>query len=357
MISHKNTNSKITLTICIPFYKPYFKFNSDLFISLSRQSFSNVFFLFVVNKGDYNDFIATYKNHIKNVSILLCDEDDVCSKRNQGILECKTDYITFLDNDDYISDNFCKIILEKLEQFKPDLLICDRTNKVEILGTYDGCELLLSNSNFKDFYFYEYKYGCRNTKLHTGMSAGKVFLVNIIKNNNIFYKIPPFTSEDLIFNLSFVEQANTCIVLENFYGNYVRLHRESVTVNVNSFYYNLIPFCKYFYDVCFDILTPEEIKNHLLFRCAGQLFDVSHAYLHGRLSICSFKRYLKKNFYKNSPPYLIIIHESKGETKYKKVASLLKSGLFCFCCFELFSKIKIYFRKILLKIWNKVYRY
>lgn len=103
------------ISVIIPTYKP----DSTLFEclnSLCQQTLNKDFFeIILVLNGEKEPYYTTIKEYICNKNIkytlLYEQEGNVSNARNIGIKNCIGDYITFIDSDDFVSNNYLENLL------------------------------------------------------------------------------------------------------------------------------------------------------------------------------------------------------------------------------------------------------
>lgn len=68
--------------------------------------------------------IEKFKDEVE--IIVACDnrQNSIGHKRNYLVSEAKGKYITFIDDDDTVSDNYCELLLQKIE-LNPDVIVFD----------------------------------------------------------------------------------------------------------------------------------------------------------------------------------------------------------------------------------------
>ena len=107
------------ISVIIPTYKPK-EYLWECLDSLVRQTFSKEDFeiIIVLNgcrepwKSELESYISANMSSL-NVKLVQIDQGGVSNARNMGIDLSKGDYITFLDDDDYISDSYLQGLYEK----------------------------------------------------------------------------------------------------------------------------------------------------------------------------------------------------------------------------------------------------
>lgn len=107
------------ISVIIPTYKPDF-YLWDCLDSLTRQTLSSNSFeiLLILNgpKDNYEEEIFTYIKNRTNIRYFYSPIASVSNARNIGICNALGKYITFIDSDDWVSENYLKSMLEMYEK-------------------------------------------------------------------------------------------------------------------------------------------------------------------------------------------------------------------------------------------------
>lgn len=115
----------VKLSIIIPVYKVEEYLNRCV-DSILCQDTSNCEIL-LIDDGSPDrcgEICEEYSEKYNNVSTLHKANGGLSDARNYGISRAKGEYIWFIDSDDYIEDNCIQTIIERLEEYKCDVLVC-----------------------------------------------------------------------------------------------------------------------------------------------------------------------------------------------------------------------------------------
>ncbi len=144
----KESDLKEGISVIIPTYKGE-KYISKLLDSLINQSIDFILFeaIFIVN-GELDstpDIIRKYQENNPEINIILTEsEKGVCNARNVGIKLASRKYCIFIDDDDYISNNYFE---ELLKHAKPNRIVLGTFYDVdedsgEVINSYMTPQLL-----------------------------------------------------------------------------------------------------------------------------------------------------------------------------------------------------------------------
>jgi glycosyltransferase involved in cell wall biosynthesis len=116
---------EIKVSIIIPIYNVelYLKECLDSAIKQTLQEIE----IIAVNDGstDNSTSILDLYKSTPRVTIINQTNQGLSAARNTGLRHAKGQYIFFLDSDDYIEPDTCKILYNKAIQYKSPLVICD----------------------------------------------------------------------------------------------------------------------------------------------------------------------------------------------------------------------------------------
>lgn len=228
---------KDIISIVVPVY------NSEMYLqkcieSILSQTFSNIQLILVNDGSSDNSYDICYKyskldNRIKLISI---QNQGVSNARNIGIKNANGKYIMFCDSDDYVECNWCELLYNSIEKNKDSLVICGYKiiDKKSIPNKSNNIIFNKNHSkniiNKKEF-FSIYEKSLLNNPIN------KIYLRDIIVDNNILFKKDLSLGEDLIFNLEYLKYVSEEIVILNK-TPYYYINRNSESLN-NKYYENL----------------------------------------------------------------------------------------------------------------------
>lgn len=180
----KNNNLKIS--VIIPVY------NSEKYIekcldSILNQSYKN-FEIIVINDGSKDnskEILDKYQNRYPNIITHIEQENKgVAISRNYGIKIATGDYIAFIDNDDFIDENYLETFVNQLQDTRYDAIIAGYRRPNE-----DGKivkELKLENEEW--------------CKMMIFAPWAKIYRKNYLLENNIEF-LSNNIGEDVYFNI------------------------------------------------------------------------------------------------------------------------------------------------------------
>ena len=115
---------KTLISIIVPVYNTE-KHIERCLDSIMKQDYPN-FEVILVNDGSTDEsgiIIQKYKEKYKNISYIKQENKGVGAARNAGIKVAKGDYISFVDSDDFIMEDYCSHLLSIIGDAEKNILI------------------------------------------------------------------------------------------------------------------------------------------------------------------------------------------------------------------------------------------
>lgn len=214
------------ISVIIPTYKPkayiYECLDSLVNQTLSKDLWEVLLILNGCNEPYYSNILNRYSRSLHNLRLLQTNTPGVSNARNIGISESKGEYVTFIDDDDYVSAEYLENLISKANNqtlvLSNTVSFLDRSNKynysyslakvysnlskkdaislIDARSLLNGpCMKILSKDIIKEIYF--------NPKLSNGEDS--VFMFEISKNIKRLVLAP----ESAIYYRRFREQSAT----------------------------------------------------------------------------------------------------------------------------------------------------
>ncbi|MFR0509052.1 glycosyltransferase family 2 protein, partial [Limosilactobacillus reuteri subsp. suis] len=113
-----------TVSIIVPCYNSSFYLDECL-KSLLNQSYSNIEIIVVDNGSEDNslEICKSYQSYDSRIKIYVEKKGNQGAARNFGIDKATGDYLMFVDSDDYVSRDFCRLALSSIEKYDSDICI------------------------------------------------------------------------------------------------------------------------------------------------------------------------------------------------------------------------------------------
>lgn len=186
-------------------------FNSEKYLkkclnSVIKQSYENIEII-IVNDGSEDNSLSIcneFKEKDDRIKIINKENEGVSIARNIGIKESTGKYIQFVDSDDFLELDTCKILYENIKTFKADLVICGlKIYKNDILLRTPHLEKreLKINEKFENYKF---------VLPILASPCNKLYIKNLLCekfNNHISL------GEDFINNLNYLRKSNLVVTI------------------------------------------------------------------------------------------------------------------------------------------------
>lgn len=197
-------NNKI-LTIIIPVYNVE-DYIYECLESLHNQTNQNFYMLFVDDCGTdksiqiINEYLESGKLH--NAKIVRRKKNGgLSAARNSGLKEAKTDYVVFLDSDDFLDTRAVEVFVESIEKYHSDVLLFDDMKVPSNQIQENRLEIGVINGNYKirDSF-------CSHKILTTAWN--KVVNRHFLEKNQIFFQ-EGIIHEDTLWGWKLFSKAHT----------------------------------------------------------------------------------------------------------------------------------------------------
>lgn len=189
--------------------------------SVINQSLKD-FELLLIDDGSKDKSIEIAENLLVNSDVnyrIISQENcGVSSARNKGISEAKGKYVCFLDSDDYIHEDYIKLMYEKVSTCNYDLVFCDYTQ----VDSKDKV-LVESTTRFLEDFINGREAALRQLSCDITIGMGSaLYRTSIIKENNIFFDSSRKYAEDVVFTVKALLHMDKIISVNKSLMFYVR---------------------------------------------------------------------------------------------------------------------------------------
>ncbi len=211
------------VSIVVPIYNTNVDDFKRCLDSILNQTFSN-YEIFVIDDGSKDELSNKYKELClmdKRINYLKIINGGVSNARNVGISKATGKYICFIDSDDTVDKDYLKESIYYMEKEKVELAIgkIDYVNYIDNQG--NDYITILNKDNINDLNRAidmcpqnTFKYIIKST------FAGKMFLLDTIKNNGILFPVGIRNSEDHLFCNYYASVIKSTIFIPNVYYHY-----------------------------------------------------------------------------------------------------------------------------------------
>ena len=225
------------ISIVIPIYNAE-KYLEECLNSIKNQTYKN-FEVIMVNDGSKDDSETICMNFLRSDSrfrYLKKENGGVSSARNVGLDNVEGDYITFIDADDWVDENYLDLLITTVEKNHSDIVVSSykQFNNIDVfyLRAYTIQEKYLLNferMNRDDFLTIFPKLMSTNVCFNNAVS--KLFRKDLVKNLRFNTSIKYGEDLDFYFRL-YLNVDSISYVDEPTYV--YRMHGDSTTSNFNQ---------------------------------------------------------------------------------------------------------------------------
>ena len=244
------------ITIILPVYNVE-KYLRQCLDSIVNQTFKD-FVCLCINDGSSDNSLSILREYAQKderFKIVTQENKGLSVTRNVGIKNTNTKYLTFIDSDDWITENYLEVLYNKIEETNADIVRASYKFYFEKDNSYKSAKIreihkINTNSNIEKLY-----------KGYAGAFVwAKLYKTSLIKDNNIrFYEGK--ISEDCPFS-SLVYLYSKKIVFVSDELLFYRKHSLSITGNFEKTatddFYNFVTLTK---DLQNRLFTDKEIKE------------------------------------------------------------------------------------------------
>lgn len=181
--------------------------------SLLNQTYMNIEIIIIDdgtpdNSGKICDILAANQSRIQ---VIHKENEGVSIARNIGIEKAKGKYMCFVDSDDYVEADYIETLVNGIRESNAQLAVCGYKRECgqgRNRSSFRYIEKVLRQE--KDEFY---------RKLSVDLEAcfpwNKLFLTNIIKDNNIRFPVSIHPGEDLVFCISYIKYVENAIFLNS----------------------------------------------------------------------------------------------------------------------------------------------
>ncbi|UMB60335.1 glycosyltransferase [Lutibacter sp. A80] len=299
--------------------------------SIINQTFHHLEII-LVNDGSTDTSAQICDNYAKKdtrIKVIHQSNAGVSVARNKGIEIAMGEYITFIDSDDFIEEDFIETLYTTSKKNNLDIVISnfhkeqeeiinERKSNFSTTKVFDRLEI---QEKIIPFFLKE-----------DGLNSccNKIYKADLIKNNAINFPIGITNGEDALFNLQCFNKA-TKVQFINYAGYYYREVTGSATRNIlNKDYFKIALDVYNFKHVKAYKLTLSEIEATKLksIRFVTTIVSLIHIYLQSNAEIPFKQRFLYvKNMISNKQVQ-DVLHKNWTELKINK-GNYQKLLLYC----------------------------
>ncbi|MEE1101372.1 MAG: glycosyltransferase [Agathobacter sp.] len=194
------------ITVMIPAYNAQ-KYIGRCIESLIEQTYKDIEIL-IVNDGSKDStksICEEYSKKDERVRLVNQENGGEGAARNTGLIEARGKYLTFVDADDYVKDDFIERLYTNLVKNDARLAICgftelredtvlnETSGEISIMNQETGMEMLLREDSFKGYVW------------------NKIFDLDIIRQNKLSFDVSLAVWTDVLFVFQYMRHIDKIV--------------------------------------------------------------------------------------------------------------------------------------------------
>ena len=230
------------ISVIIPIFNAE-KYLEKCLNSIINQTFDDIEII-CVNDGSTDkslDILNRFSKKDKRFKIFSTKNNGQGSARNFGLKKAAGEYVSFVDADDWISEDSFELLYEKAKSFDLDILFFQMINYINSTGSLVETEL------------YNYSVFLNNLDINIPFSyvdikdylfqiavcpVSKLYKKDFLDKNDLFFPENMIFEDNVFFYNAFLKAKRVSFLDEKLY--YRRRHSESVTQNISKKSFDII---------------------------------------------------------------------------------------------------------------------
>ncbi len=279
---------KDLITIIVPIYNTSLVLKKCL-DSIVNQSYTNLEIILIDDGStDYSlDICYSYANKDKRIIVLSKENGGQASARNLGLDIAKGVYISFVDSDDYVANDFIQILYDNIIKFRADISVI---NNNRLTKNYkDETVSIKSNTDIIAAFLNSELLSVVWDKLyHIKLFHGLRFNENTyFEDNDLIYKI--FAKTNILVKSSHIKYFY-CVENSQTMSTINGIKKGRAIDNILKIYQRQ--------NIFFEKKYPNLLNNFYI-SASCNIFDVYYKYLDSNILFKEAINYKKKISYKN----------------------------------------------------------
>ncbi len=246
------------VTVIVPAYNAE-KTIQNCINSIQKQSYKDIEIV-VIDDGSTDrtkEIVQRLLRKDGRIKIISQYNQGASAARNKGIEKASGEYVTFVDADDEIEPQLIKVLITYLKKYNADYVKTSviRINKNGQKARFDEKQKIICTSvqEWNEHFFDLMNHGLNSP-------VGKLYKKSILTKSNVRFNLELVLSEDLIFNLDYLEHVNRLVFLPEAYYKYY-IGNSELTVKYRS---NLFDCRKKAIELYSDFLKRNQINRDIV---------------------------------------------------------------------------------------------
>lgn len=224
------------VSIIVPVYNAE-KYLGYTISSIRRQTYQNIEII-LVNDGSTDGSLQICRNYAAidpRVRVIDLPNGGVSAARNRGLAEATGEYVQFVDADDVIHADMTRRLVEVMETYQKDLVVCgfqmimldenlEKTGEAFFSSTYFGRECVMTQRMF----FQNMALLLWKSCLLEG-PCNRLYRRKVIESGQILFPSDISLGEDFCFNMDYFRYMNGVVFIAEIYYYYLKNRKDSLT--------------------------------------------------------------------------------------------------------------------------------
>ena len=325
-MSAHNENKNVMISVIIPVYNAKGTINRCL-DSVLNQIYKNVEVICVDDEStdESLNICRDYQKSDSRVKIVEQKNGGVAAARNAGLEIAQGEYVTFIDQDDWLELGTYIKLVELAKNYNADMVVCnyskDSTSESQKMENVEPIQRIIkSRDELIKYAFYREKY--------RGFAAfvwNKLFRREMLVENGIIFDDSLKRGDDVLFYATVATVAQTTVYVDESFYHYVQ-REDSITHTKNAQNLDRLADILIGYERAIKILEDRKVETRSIdyMKC----FYVYHASLLYEIAREERLEEKQRRFQQSMRLYL---HEYKEQNKtdeerIKRIYDLLEKG-------------------------------
>lgn len=273
----------MNISIIIPVYKVPQEYLRSCFESLVAQTMQDCEFVVISDGAPKTEcsICEEYAAKDSRFKFFKCEHAGVSSARNFGLKKALGEYITFVDSDDQVTENFCEAIYNNIKKWNSDILLFEQAfnkkNNISYYHLFKQDIPIISSTQYKDLLARLFVPTTNDGLILAGICS-KAYRQKFIIEHNLMFQPELHYSEDQLFCLNAFLGTKNISYLAN-HPLYIQNHRpNSASFAYKASYekevYIYLEFINNIVKKHFNLINKEQFYNRVI-QCILYTLDKS----------------------------------------------------------------------------------
>lgn len=254
------------VSIIIPVYNVA-EYLKECLDSVINQTYKNLEIL-LINDGSTDNSLEIckeYSNRDSRVKVFDIKNGGVSNARNIGIVNATGEYLSFIDGDDFVSENYIEKLYDQAIASGKDMTICR-------MNLYEDGKVTPTKENFAPLFAEEpddkaKTYLCLNSSV-MGSSWRILYKTEFLVKNDIKFNVNLKFCEDMAFVLKCIYMGATFAEV----NEYMYFYRQNPSSYIKTYKPDFLKAEQDFYDYVTEFVKNEDYKEQLVFKLVYMAF-------------------------------------------------------------------------------------